>query len=136
MSDGAGAPRIDLRVEERGAAGRIARLTIDRQAKLNVLNRALIAELGDKLAGLAGDDGLRAVVLTGAGSRAFIGGADIGDMAALDHEGARAFITLLHRACAAVRTPEARAVRRPAAAVRVRSSRASSARSALTGTNR
>jgi enoyl-CoA hydratase len=103
MSDGAGAPRIDLRVEERGAAGRIARLTIDRQAKLNVLNRALIAELGDKLEALAGDDGLRAVVLTGAGARAFIGGADIGDMAALDQEGAREFITLLHRACAAVR---------------------------------
>jgi enoyl-CoA hydratase len=103
MSDGAGAPRIDLTVEERGAAGRIARLTIDRQAKLNVLNRALIAELGDKLEGLAGDDGLRAVVLTGAGTRAFIGGADIADMAALDQEGARAFITLLHRACAAVR---------------------------------
>jgi enoyl-CoA hydratase len=103
MSDGAGAPRIDLRVEERGAAGRIARLTVDHQAKLNVLNRALITELGDKLEALAGDDGLRAVVLTGAGNRAFIGGADIRDMAALDEKGARDFITLLHRACAAVR---------------------------------
>jgi enoyl-CoA hydratase len=103
MSDGTGAPRIDLRVEERGASGRIARLTVDHQAKLNVLNRALITELGDKLEAVAGDDGLRAVVLTGAGNRAFIGGADIRDMAALDEKGARDFITLLHRACAAVR---------------------------------
>jgi enoyl-CoA hydratase len=103
MSDGTGAARIDLRVEERGAAGRIARLTVDHQAKLNVLNRALITELGDKLEALAGDDGLRAVVLTGAGNRAFIGGADIRDMAALDEKAARDFITLLHRACAAVR---------------------------------
>src|SRR5215469_16771728 len=103
MSDAAGAPRIDLTVEERGASGRIARLTVDRQAKLNVVNRALIAELADKVEALAGDDGLRAVVLTGAGARAFIGGADIADMAALDAAGARAFITSLHRTCAAVR---------------------------------
>jgi enoyl-CoA hydratase len=103
MSDGTGAPRIDLEVEERGASGRIARLTVDHRGKLNVLNRALMAELGDKLEALAGDDGLRAVVLTGAGKRAFIGGADIRDMAVLDQEGARAFITVLHRACAALR---------------------------------
>ena len=89
MSDGTGAPRIDLRVEERGASGRIARLTVDHQAKLNVLNRVLITELGDKLEALAGDDGLRAVVLTGAGNRAFIGGADIRAMVALDRESAR-----------------------------------------------
>jgi enoyl-CoA hydratase len=103
MSDDAGAPRIDLQVEERGASGRIARLTVDRRTKLNVLNRALIVELGDKLESLLGDDELRAVVLTGAGERAFIGGADIGDMAGLDAGGARDFITLLHRACAAAR---------------------------------
>ena len=103
MSDGTGAPRIDLRVEERGASGRVARLTVDHQAKLNVLNRALITELGDKLEALAGDAGLRAVVLTGAGQRAFIGGADIRDMVSLDAAGARGFITLLHRACAALR---------------------------------
>jgi enoyl-CoA hydratase len=103
MSDATRAPRIDLAVEERGASGRIARLTVDHQSKLNVLDRALMAELGEKLEALADDDGLRAVVLTGAGERAFIGGADIRDMAALDQEGAREFIALLHRACAAIR---------------------------------
>lgn len=103
MSDATRAPRLDLEVEERGASGRIARLTVDHQSKLNILNRALMAELADKLDALASDDGLRAVVLTGAGERAFIGGADIRDMAALDQEGAREFIALLHRACAAIR---------------------------------
>jgi len=97
-----GAPRVELAVEERGA-GRIARLTIDHPGKLNILNRALIDELARVVEGLAADDGLRAVVLTGAGERAFIGGADIRDMAALDRAGAAPFITALHRACEALR---------------------------------
>src|SRR5262249_39114110 len=52
---------------------------------------------------LHGDAALRAVVLTGAGERAFIGGADIATMAGLDPDGAVAFITSLHEAIAAVR---------------------------------
>lgn len=103
MSEGPRAPRIELAIEERGASGRVARVTVDHPGKLNILNRALIAELGRVLDSLAGDDRLRAVVLTGAGDRAFIGGADIRDMAGLDRERARGFITLLHRACAAAR---------------------------------
>jgi enoyl-CoA hydratase len=46
---------------------------------------------------------LRAVVVSGEGDRAFIGGADIGEMAALDQISARGFITLVHRCCAAIR---------------------------------
>jgi enoyl-CoA hydratase len=48
---------------------------------------------------LGADDALRAVVLRGAGERAFIGGADINEMAGLDPGSARAFITLVHRSC-------------------------------------
>lgn len=102
MADAGRAPRIDTRIEER-AGGRIAHVAVDHPGKLNILNRALIAALVDKLEMLAEDEGLRAVVLTGAGERAFIGGADIRDMAALDQGRARDFITLLHRACDAVR---------------------------------
>ncbi|HEX9489464.1 MAG TPA: enoyl-CoA hydratase [Stellaceae bacterium] len=102
MADAARAPRIDTRIEER-TAGRIAHVTVDHPGKLNILNRALIAALGNQLTALADDESLRAVVLRGAGERAFIGGADIRDMALLDDGSARDFITLLHRACDAAR---------------------------------
>jgi enoyl-CoA hydratase/carnithine racemase len=46
---------------------------------------------------------MRAIVLTGAGDRAFIGGADIAEMVALDPATARTFITGLHEVCAALR---------------------------------
>jgi enoyl-CoA hydratase len=98
-----GTPRLRLEIEERGGKGRIARLAVDHPGKLNVLNRALIDELAAKVEALAGDADLRALVLTGAGERAFIGGADIRDLATLDKASAPPFITALHRACTALR---------------------------------
>lgn len=91
-------------VHVRRESGGVAVVTLDRAAKLNVLNSALMAQFVDVMEDLAGDDDLRAVVLTGAGDRAFVGGADIDEMAALrtPDEG-RAFITRVHRCCAAVR---------------------------------
>ena len=89
--------------EERAEGGCLARLTIDNAAKLNSLNRALMAEIIEAADGLAADPHLRLVVLTGAGERAFVGGADIGEIAALDRESAREFITLVHRCCDAFR---------------------------------
>jgi enoyl-CoA hydratase/carnithine racemase len=95
---------VSLRYDEHGARGRVARLTIERDAKLNTLNRETIAALTAAARQLQREDGrLRAVVLTGAGARAFVGGADIFAMVALDAAGARAFITALHEAIAAVR---------------------------------
>ncbi len=98
----ADAPGIRQSVEER-EGGRVARLEVDNQGKLNILDRALSAELRDRVRALAGDEGLRAVVLTGAGERAFIGGADIVEMVALGPETARAFIATLHEVCEAIR---------------------------------
>ncbi len=46
---------------------------------------------------------MRACVLTGAGERAFIGGADIAEMAGLEPDTARRFITTLHEVCRALR---------------------------------
>jgi enoyl-CoA hydratase len=99
----AGPPRVDFAIEERGAHGRVARLSVAHPGKLNVLNRALIDALAERLDALAGDQGLRALVLTGVGERAFIGGADIRDLAQLDRDSAEPFITALHRVCAALR---------------------------------
>ncbi len=89
--------------EERLEGGCLARLTIDNASKLNSLNRALMAEIIEAAGRLAADPQLRLVVLTGAGERAFVGGADIGEIAALDRESACEFITLVHRCCDAFR---------------------------------
>ncbi len=80
----------------------VATVTLDNQHKLNTLNPQLIASATAKLRALAMDDTLRAVVLTGAGDRAFIGGADVNFMGTADKAGAREFITSLHTLCQAV----------------------------------
>src|SRR5205085_8463493 len=72
---------------------------IDNAAKLNALNRVLMVEIVDAVKSLEADPDLRLVVVTGAGERAFIGGADITELAALDQDSAREFITLVHRCC-------------------------------------
>ncbi len=95
-------PSIGVR-HERGGAGSVAYLTIENSTKLNTLGRALTRELVAALGSLAADDGLRAVVLSGAGERAFIGGADIVEMSRLDPASARAFISDLHGCCRALR---------------------------------
>jgi enoyl-CoA hydratase/carnithine racemase len=85
--------------EERPEGGNLARLTIDNAAKLNSLNRALTVEIVEAVKVLEADPGLRLVIVTGAGDRAFVGGADINELAALDADSAREFITLVHRCC-------------------------------------
>ena len=91
-------PQQDWVEISRDARG-VACVTIANAAKLNTLNRAVMTALIDAVGALAGEPTLRAVVLRGAGSRAFIGGADITEMATLDASSARAFITLVHRCC-------------------------------------
>src|SRR5277367_6216708 len=91
---------IEVRVDrERG----IAHFTIHNEGKLNTLNGALMEELAHAVETSALDEKLRAAVLTGAGERAFIGGADVNEMAQLDTISARAFIARLHRCCDAIR---------------------------------
>lgn len=62
-------------------AGAHAVLTLNRPEKLNALNYALIDELMAHLREIDADDALQAVVLTGAGSKAFSAGADIAGFA-------------------------------------------------------
>jgi len=98
----AAAARIGLRVEQR-AQGALAFLTLDNRSKLNTLDRALMLQFVAEVDELAKRDDLRALVLTGAGEKAFIGGASIPEMAALDEDSARDFITLVHRTCDCLR---------------------------------
>ena len=59
----------------------IARVTVNRPDKLNALNATVIGELGDAIARLEAEPEIRGVILTGAGAKAFVAGADIGELA-------------------------------------------------------
>jgi enoyl-CoA hydratase len=83
-------------------AGRVATVTINRPARLNVLNSALIHDATHALAELGTDEYLVSVVLTGAG-RAFVAGADVREMRDLGPDEARTFITHLHGLFATIR---------------------------------
>jgi enoyl-CoA hydratase len=78
--------------------GAVAVLTIDRQDALNALDVATLTELRDRLRELDADAGVRAVVLTGAGDRAFVAGADIKYMSGLDPDRAKGWGALGHEA--------------------------------------
>lgn len=93
---------IHTSIDER-PDGRLATVTVDYPERINILGRAAIAALREAFEALAGDAELRAVVLTGAGDRAFIGGADVNELVELDPASAESFITALHEACRAIR---------------------------------
>ena len=93
---------VHVKLEDR-PSGRIARVTVDNALKLNCLSTPLIVELTQAFAKLGDNKALRAVVLTGAGDRAFIGGADLNELGALCADSARLYITRLHQACKAIR---------------------------------
>jgi enoyl-CoA hydratase len=70
----------------------VAVLTFNRADKLNALNRASLEELDSALDEISANNSVRALVITGAGGKAFVAGADIAELAALDsHDAARDF---------------------------------------------
>src|SRR3990172_10432249 len=64
--------------------GDLALVIIDRQDTLNALNADVVSELGHVFTALEGDDKVRGVLLTGAGEKAFVAGADIGELAKMN----------------------------------------------------
>lgn len=62
-------------------AGGIARVTINRPDKLNALNATVIRELGEAAGRIATDPAIRGAIVTGAGPKAFVAGADIAELA-------------------------------------------------------
>ena len=85
-----------------GDAG-IAWVTVDNQRRFNCLTSAIVAGIEQTFLNLAEDAALRAVVLTGAGDRAFVGGADLNELRECSADSARVYITRLHQACKAIR---------------------------------
>lgn len=66
----------------------LAIVVIDRQDKLNALNSGVLTQLGRAFDDLARDPELRGVIITGAGDKAFVAGADIGVLREMDSLGA------------------------------------------------
>src|SRR6185503_12847825 len=88
-------PRHVIRVDREGAVGLV---TVDRQDALNALDVATLTDLRDRLRELAVDDEVRVVILTGAGEKAFVAGADIKYMSGLEVDQAREWGALGHEA--------------------------------------
>lgn len=61
-------------------------LTLNRPEKLNAITSEMLGRLDRALDGAETDPTVRAVVLTGAGDRAFVAGADVGEYAGADHD--------------------------------------------------
>ncbi|MFI5291695.1 MAG: enoyl-CoA hydratase-related protein [Candidatus Limnocylindrales bacterium] len=105
--------RVDLpAVGPDGPVASVALITLDRPEVLNALDAETMRQLAETLEGLDVDDGCRAIVITGAGERAFAAGADIREMA-------DATPTSLARANSFARWERIRRIRKPiVAAVR------------------
>jgi enoyl-CoA hydratase len=78
---------ILFEADERG----IALITVNRPDKLNALSAAVVGELDDAFARIAGDRSIRGAIVTGAGGKAFVDGADINELAVLSPIQAIAF---------------------------------------------
>jgi enoyl-CoA hydratase/carnithine racemase len=84
-------------------AGSVHTITVANPDKLNILDSTAMDEMDATLARVAEDRDARVVVLRGKGQRAWIGGADIREMALLDEHSALAFIGRLHGVCQQIR---------------------------------
>lgn len=94
---------VTTRIETRGEAGRIAYVTVNNPEERNALGRKGKEALISAFRELAHDDALRVAVLTGAGDRSFIAGANLKEMAEVDVKDAEDISTKTHLACDAIR---------------------------------
>lgn len=81
----------NLIIEHRDA---VVQITVNRPDKLNALNLDTLVELGDAIEDATADDGVRAMIITGSGDKAFVAGADIAEIHDLTPLQARDFSEL------------------------------------------
>ena len=103
MHAAASADLIQCRIDERGAAGRVAYVTVNNPEKRNTLGIPGKRAIAETFGKLAKDDELRVAVITGGGDKSFIAGADIAEMKDLDAEQALVEHTLTHVANESIR---------------------------------
>ena len=82
--------------------GAVAVVTVNRPEALNALNAETNELLLAAATELSADEDVRAVVLTGAGDKAFVAGADVAEMQAFSPAHAEAFALLAHRLCTTI----------------------------------
>jgi enoyl-CoA hydratase len=80
----------------------VAVVRLERPEKLNALTREMLSELGETFERLGRDERVRAVILTGAGGRAFSAGTDIAELSAMSVEQARRASELGQRVCGSI----------------------------------
>src|SRR3954464_11187417 len=82
--------------------GGVARIFLNRPEKVNALSSSVLETLADSIGKLKNDDSLRVAVLAGHG-KAFCGGADVHELAALHAGNAAGFVLKIHAVCEAIR---------------------------------
>ncbi len=75
-----------------GVEGGVATITINRPKALNALNSAVMGEINAAITQCKKDDAVKSVIITGAGEKSFVAGADISQMATLRPQQAMAFM--------------------------------------------
>jgi enoyl-CoA hydratase len=83
--------------------GAVVTVSINNAARLNCLGQAQIMAFIETVGALADDPNLRLLIVTGEGNRAFIGGANLHELGALNPTKARDFLKLVHGMCKVVR---------------------------------
>lgn len=86
-----------------GRDGGLVTIELINSKTLNIVGSSAIEELTEAFRAVSQDEDVRVIVLRGAGEKAFIGGADINEMATLDRFSGEAFIRRLAGLCAAIR---------------------------------
>ncbi|MBL4720653.1 MAG: enoyl-CoA hydratase/isomerase family protein [Alphaproteobacteria bacterium] len=94
---------VKLTFDDRGDDARIAWVTFNNPSKRNALGLSGKDRFIEIMTDLKHDETLRAVVLTGAGDKSFVGGSNLAEMAHYDLAMAESSATKTHRACDSVR---------------------------------
>jgi enoyl-CoA hydratase len=96
-------PRVRVDTQRHGDHGVVATVAVNNPTRLNSLGHATLTAFIDAVRHLGDDADLRALVVTGVGDRAFMGGANLHELSALDPPKARDFLTTIHHACKVLR---------------------------------
>ncbi len=96
-------PSVLAERKQYGDRGHVAWIAVNKIRKANCLDHETLLAFADAVNKESQSPDLRAMVITGAGERAFMAGADLNVIAGQDADGAKLFLTRVHRMCQSVR---------------------------------